>query len=61
MPTSMPATNSLVRQPGELRTLEVGLFDAYKRIQRIDVQVVGPKGQAKATLKRPARKVQLVR
>ena len=41
--------------------LDVGLFDAYKRTQRIDVQVAGPKGQAKVTLKRPARKVQLVR
>ncbi len=48
-------------QPDELRSLEVGLFDAYKRIQRIDVQVAGPKGQSKVTLKRPARTVQLVR
>lgn len=48
-------------KPDALRTLDVGLFDAYKRIQRIDVQVAGPKGQAKATLKRPVRKIQLVR
>ena len=48
-------------KPDALRTLDVGLFDAYRRIQRIDVQVAGPKGQAKATLKRPARKVQLAR
>jgi hypothetical protein len=48
-------------QPDALRTLDVGLFEAYRRIQRIDVQVAGPKGQAKATLKRPARKVQLAR
>ena len=48
-------------RPDELRMLDVGLFDAYKRTQRIDVQVAGPKGQAKLTLKRPARKVQLVR
>jgi hypothetical protein len=48
-------------QPGELRSLDVGLFDAYQRIQRIDVQVAGPKGQAKVTLKRPARSVKLVR
>jgi hypothetical protein len=48
-------------KPDELRTLEVGLFEAYKRTQRIDVQVAGPKGQNKVTLKRPARKVQLVR
>ncbi len=48
-------------QPGELRSLDVALFDAYKRIQRIDVQVAGAKGQAKVTLKRPARKVPLAR
>ena len=48
-------------KPDELRTLDVGLFDAYKRTQRIDVQVAGPKGQSKVTLKRPARTVKLVR
>lgn len=48
-------------KPAELRSLDVRLFDAYKRIQRIDVQVAGPKGQSKVTLKRPARTVQLVR
>jgi hypothetical protein len=48
-------------QPGQLRTLELGLFDAYKRIQRIHVQVAGPKGQSKVTLKRPARSITLVR
>ena len=48
-------------KPDELRTLDVDLFEAYKRTQRIDVQVAGPKGQAKVMLKRPARKVQLVR
>ena len=48
-------------KPDALRTLDVGLFDGYKRIQRIEVQVAGPKGQAKVTLKRPVRKIQLVR
>lgn len=48
-------------QPTQLRTLEVGLFDAYKRIQRIHVQVAGPKGQSKVTLRRPARSVALTR
>jgi hypothetical protein len=48
-------------QPGELRALELGLFDAYRRIQRIEVQVVGPKSQSKVTLRRPARSVSLVR
>ncbi len=48
-------------RPGDLRSLDLGLFDAYKRIQRIDVQVAGPSGQSKVTLKRPARSVKLVR
>lgn len=48
-------------QPAQLRTLDVGLFDAYKRIQRIVVQVAGPQGQAKTTLRRPARSVKLVK
>ena len=48
-------------QPTQLRTLELGLFDAYKRIQRIHVQVAGPKGQSKVTLRRPARSITLVR
>ncbi|MFZ2989011.1 DUF2796 domain-containing protein [Ideonella sp.] len=46
-------------QPLALKRLEVRLFDAYKRIARIDVQVAGAKGQSKATLKRPARDVVL--
>jgi hypothetical protein len=48
-------------QPAELRSLDVGLFDAYKRLQRIDVQLAGAKSQSKVTLKRPARSVKLVR
>jgi hypothetical protein len=48
-------------QPAQLRTLDLGLFDAYRRIQRIEVQVAGPKGQSKVTLRRPARSITLVR
>ena len=48
-------------QPQALRALDVALFDAFKRLQRIDVQVAGAKGQSKATLKRPARTVTLAR
>ena len=48
-------------QPGQLRTLELGLFDAFKRLRRIEVQVAGPKGQRKLTLERPARSVALQR
>jgi hypothetical protein len=48
-------------QPGQLRTLELGLFDAFKRLRRIEVQVAGPKGQHKLTLERPARSIALQR
>ena len=48
-------------QPAQLRTLDLGLFEAYKRIQRIEVQVAGPQGQSKSTLRRPARSVALGR
>jgi hypothetical protein len=48
-------------QPTQLRTLDLGLFDAYKRIQRIHVQVAGPNGQSKVTLRKPARSVPLTR
>ena len=46
-------------QPAQLRTLDVGLFDAYRRIQLIRVQLATAKAQAKVTLKRPARSVSL--
>jgi hypothetical protein len=41
--------------------LEVGFFDAFPQIKRIDLQVATPKGQMKATLRRPATRVMLVR
>lgn len=41
--------------------VEVGLFDAFRRMSRIDVQSATPKGQRKATLKRPAKRVDLAR
>jgi Protein of unknown function (DUF2796) len=47
--------------PGALSALELGLFDAFPRIQRIDVQVAGPQGQRKQPLRRPAREVKLTR
>lgn len=46
-------------QPQMLRALDVGLFDAFGRIRRIEVQVAGPRGQSKLTLRRPARSVPL--
>lgn len=48
-------------RPQALRALDVGLFDAYRRVQRIEVQLAGAKGQSKLTLKRPVRSVALVR
>ncbi|MDP1647956.1 MAG: DUF2796 domain-containing protein [Rubrivivax sp.] len=41
--------------------VEVGLFEAFKGLSRIEVQVATPKGQMKATLRRPASRVALVR
>lgn len=41
--------------------LEIGLFEAFPGLQRIELQVVTPRGQLKATLRRPASRVVLVR
>ena len=44
-------------QPGSLRDLEVKLFDAFPDLRRLDVQVVGPKGQKAVKLSAGARRV----
>lgn len=41
--------------------LDIGLFEAFGRLGRIEVQAVGVKGQRKVTLRRPARRVELPR
>ncbi len=41
--------------------VEVGLFEAFAQMKRIELQLVSPKGQMKATLVRPASRVALVR
>lgn len=41
--------------------LETALFEGFPRLRRIDVQGVASKGQFKATLKRPTRRIALVR
>jgi len=41
--------------------VEIGLFEAFPRLQRIDVQTATMKGQAKAVLKRPANRIGLTR
>lgn len=48
--------------PGALPAwVDVGLFDAFRRFARFEVQMVGVKGQGKATLQRPAKRVMLPR
>jgi hypothetical protein len=46
-------------QPVRLASLEVRLFDAFPRVERIDVQAVLPHGQRKVVLRRAARTVRL--
>jgi len=41
--------------------VEVGLFDAFARLQRVDVQAVTRRGQLKATLRRPVTRLPLAR
>ena len=41
--------------------VEVGLFEAFAPMKRIDLQLVLPRGQMKASLMRPATRVALVR
>jgi Protein of unknown function (DUF2796) len=47
--------------PEELKAVELALFEAFARIQRIEVQVAGAKGQTRVVLRRPAAKVVLTR
>lgn len=49
------------QQPDKLAAIELGLFEAFKRIQRIEVRTAGAKGQSKQTLKRPDKLLRLRR
>ena len=46
---------------GRARFVEVQLFDAFAPMKRIELQLVLPRGQMKATLVRPATRVALAR
>jgi len=46
-------------QPQQIGQLELGLFDAFKRLQRIDARIAGDAGQASRTLKRPQKTLAL--
>ena len=48
-------------RPALLKSLDVGLFDDWRRLKRIDVQVAGPQGQSRLVLTRPARHIRLAR
>lgn len=48
-------------EPARLTTLEVLLFDAFRRIERVQVQAVSAKGQRKAMLRPAARVLSLAR
>jgi hypothetical protein len=47
--------------PEQLTAIEVGLFEAFARMKRIDVQVASARGQSKQTLRPPATRVTLAR
>lgn len=46
-------------QPKQLGQLELGLFSAFRRIQRIDARIAGDGGQASRTLRRPQKTLDL--
>jgi hypothetical protein len=46
---------------GKAGFVEVRLFEAFSRLQRVEVQTATRRGQMKATLKRPDRRVPLAR
>lgn len=48
-------------RPEQLTAIDIGLFDAFKRLQKIEVQVAGAQGQSKQTLQRPDKRVKLAR
>jgi hypothetical protein len=49
------------REPAELKHVDVGLFAAFPGFKRIEAQVAGPKGQAKATLRPASARLALTR
>lgn len=48
-------------QTGELRQMDVTLFDVAKGISRVKAQVVGPQGQSQSVLRRNKRQIKLGR
>lgn len=46
-------------RPEKLTSIEFGLFDAFERLQKIEVRVAGSTGQSKRTLLRPDKLLRL--
>ena len=55
MPTSRRSFEFVCKDGGQAGFVEVGLFEAFPRLQRMDVQAATPQGQLKATLSAPDR------
>lgn len=49
------------KDAGKITAIDIGLFKAFSGMQRIDVQLVTPKGQSRRTLARPASRIVLAR
>ncbi len=49
------------RDSAKARAVTLGLFDAFPRLRRIEVQTATPRGQLKAVLQRPNSRVTLAR
>lgn len=45
------------RAPDRLGHIELGLVQAYAGVKRVEVQIVGAKGQARQVLRRPAQRI----
>jgi Protein of unknown function (DUF2796) len=49
------------RDASRAGAMQIGLFDEFPALARLNVQVAGPKGQVQAVLRKPANRVKLTR
>jgi hypothetical protein len=55
----LEATWSFACAGGTPAWVETGLFGSFPRLQRLDAQIAGPRGQAQRTLRRNAARIEL--
>jgi len=48
-------------QIAQLGSVELALFDSFRRLERVEAEMVTPKGQGKATVRRAAKNLRLPR